>query len=446
MKLSDSVKFLTALLLLIIISSFVFHSPIYPYDLITGLQTSEFSIAWPTIRIFIEPFYSFTFYALTLNKDFYKPAIISWILWTLCVVLVYCFLSKKTVYKTIYNVIYLSVFFTALFSFVALAPVPGPTLLKPRDYIAIDAHSHTISSHDNVAPAIISLKAHLRQGFDAFFNTEHNHTMGFANFPEYAKFKIVYPGMQIQTNDGISIILLSSKEFDGLEYKNLDLADIANKAHKNNMFVLMPHWWKWHKHTFEELKNFGMDGFEIYNCGYRNFDKNEQSSLINFAKENNLMMFGVTDWHGWGYMSDVWTVMEGVSSENIEGLLTRKPNTKVILYRKEQSGSVIRFIFEPFFFFYYYISDVDLKHLASFIIWLAASFLAFRSRFWKYLKRFFALIMTVAYAAGLVYFYIVTRSVAETNATVMNSVAPVMAGLCVLWFILWRFGGDNKII
>jgi hypothetical protein len=445
MKFLKLTKFLPALILLIIISSFVFHSPIYLYDLITGLQAPEFSIAWPGIRLFIEPFYSFAFYALTLNKDFYQPVIISWTLWILSVVLIYCFLKKKPVSKTIYSVLYSLAFLAAILSFTALIPIPGPKLLKPKGYIAVDTHSHTTSSHDNVAPAIISLKAHLWQGFDAFFNTEHNHTIGFDKFSKYAKFNIVYPGMQIQTKDRISIILLSLKEFDGREYKNLSLKKIVKKAHENNMFVVVPHWWKWHKYTFEKLKNIGIDGFEIYNCGYRNFNKNEQKSLINFAKENNLMMFGVTDWHGWGYMADVWTVVEGSSSKSIEILFSKKLNTKVILYRIEQSDSIIRFIFEPFFFFYYYIGAVDLKYLASSIAWIVAIFLISISHFRKYIKKLFALVMTTIYAFGVIYFYIITRSVADTNTIVMKSVVPVMVGLCVLWFVLWMVSGDRKL-
>jgi hypothetical protein len=437
-----STKFLLAFILLIIISSFVFYSPIYLYDLITGLQTPEFSIVWPGVRLFIEPFYSFAFYALTLNRDFYKPVIISWTLWVTFVVLIYCFLNKKAVSKIVYSIVYSLAFLVSIFSFIALVPVPGPKLLKPKDYIVVDTHSHTISSHDNVAPAIISLKAHLWQGFDVFFNTEHNHTLGFDKFPEFVKFKIVYPGMQIQTKDRISVVLLSSKEFDGRNYENLSLEKTIRKAHENNMFVIVPHWWKWHRYTFKKLKDIGVDGFEIYNCGYRNFNKNEQKSLINFSKDNNLMMFGVTDWHGWGYMSDVWTAVGG---SLCGGIFSEKPNTKVILYRREQSDSAIRFIFEPFFFFYYYMSDTNSKYLASFIVWIVAIFFVFRSHFWKYLKFFFALLMTLTYATGVIYFYMITRSVADTNTIVRGGVVPVMTGLCILWFVLWRFNGDKNL-
>jgi hypothetical protein len=43
-----------------------------------------------------------------------------------------------------------------------------------KGYVAVGIHSHTISSHDNVASAGVSLKAHLSQGFDVFSSVEHN--------------------------------------------------------------------------------------------------------------------------------------------------------------------------------------------------------------------------------------------------------------------------------
>ncbi|OEG70861.1 hypothetical protein ATZ36_16170 [Candidatus Endomicrobiellum trichonymphae] len=59
------------------------------------------------------------------------------------------------------------------------------------------------------------------------------------------------------------------------------LADIIRKVHKNKMLVI----WEWHKQTFAELKDFGIDGFEIYNCGYRNFREDDCRSLINFSQK-----------------------------------------------------------------------------------------------------------------------------------------------------------------
>ncbi|MCA6084779.1 hypothetical protein [Candidatus Endomicrobiellum agilis] len=46
----------------------------------------------------------------------------------------------------------------------------------------------------------------------------------------------------------------------------MPLADIIRKARENKMLVIMPHWRKCRRQTFAELKGFGIDGFEIYNC------------------------------------------------------------------------------------------------------------------------------------------------------------------------------------
>ncbi|MDR2395176.1 MAG: hypothetical protein LBD57_00940 [Endomicrobium sp.] len=438
-----SVNFFLILPFLMIVTYIIFNNPINLYDLVNQKEMSNFSIVWPKIRILLEPIYSFIFYALTLNRNFYKPVIISWILWTVSIAILYSLLNKQALLKWLHNIFYSLMLLFTLFSFVALVPIPGPRLEKPKNYVTIDIHSHTLVSHDNVAPDYISLKAHIWQGYDVFFNTEHNHSDGFANFPNKLKYKIVYPGMQMQTKDKISVLMLSSKEFNGNDYKNLSLEELIRKAHSNGMIVIMPHWWKWHIKTFSELKDLGIDGFEIYNCGYRNFDINERDQLIKFCIKNNLPMFGVTDWHGWGYMSDVWTVFEGDLSVNIEEQLAKKIKTNVILYRQEQSDSTLRFVFEPFCAFYYYVKNVQLKYFVSFIIWILVIFYVVFNKFFKYIKKYLPLFMTLLYSFTIVYFYIIVKNI-STNNIVIKSVIPMLITFCLLWFVLWRLDDTNK--
>jgi hypothetical protein len=419
------------------VSSIIFYSPTSLYDLTTGFQTLDFSIMWPKIRIFIEPFYSFAFYILTLDRNFYRPVIISWYIWIFGIVLLYCIINKDTIREIINNVFYVSMIFTTIFSFIALIPIPGPKLKKPQGYSAVDIHSHTLRSHDSVVSAKVSLKAHSWQGFDIFFNTEHNHTKGFRLFPKNTLYKTVYPGIQIQTKNDVSVVLLASKEFNGRDYEDMTLANIIIKAHKNKMFVIMPHWWKWHKHTLIELKNLFIDGFEIYNCGYRNFSEYEQKTMINFAKTNDIMMFGVTDWHGWGYMSNVWSVLQCNTSENTVERFQKKPKIKVILYRQKQSESIARFVFDPFYAFCYYMKNVSAKYLASFVGWVIIIFAISKSYFLKHIKRYFPLIMSTIYALGTIYFYVTVRLFIDTNVIIMKTIIPILIGFCILWFVLW---------
>jgi hypothetical protein len=376
-----------------------------------------------------------------LDRNFYKPAVTSWFLWFIIPVSIYCIVKKKSLKQILTNVFYSSMLLASVIVFAVSLPIPGPRLEKPKNYIAVDIHSHTISSHDNISTVRGSLKAHELSGFDIFFNTEHNQTNGFSLFPKEILCKTVYPGMQIvaRTNGGaVSVILLSSSAFNGQPYKGMRLEELVQKAHQNKMLVIMPHWWKWHLNTFEELYNIGIDGFEIYNCGYRNFDKSEQKDLIKFCKDNNLSMFGVTDWHGWGFQTDVWTVFKGDAQKNIWQQLVNKPEIKVILYRQEQSGSYIRFIFEPFSAFYYYIKNAQREYVISFGIWFICLFITFFSGLFQKIKKSAAIILAFIFANYAIYFYIIAKSVANTNVIIMRDVFPALLAFCVLWLVLWR--------
>lgn len=425
-------------------SSLLFHSPVQLYDLVTGLPAEGFFVTWPFIRIFTEPFYAFAFYALTLERNFYQPAIISWTVWSVMALAVYCYVKKQTVKLFLVKLLYVLALLATLFVFVALLPLPGPKLHKPEGYIAVDPHSHTISSHDNVSTAKSSLKFHKYNGYDSFFVTEHNHTKGFSRFPEEAKLKQVFPGIQIQAKKAkISVLLLSAKEYDGDDYKDMFLEDMINKAHENGMLVIVPHWWKWHKFTFEELLELGIDGFEIYNCGYRNFDESQRQAMIDFSKNNGLLMIGSTDWHGWGYMSDVWTVFKGNTRDNLLTQLAAKPETKVILYREKQSGSILRFIFEPFMAFYYYIKNTGPLQVISLILWAAVMMIIASGKTMKYIVRYFPLCLSAFFAFLTVYYYILSLPVRGLNEIITASVIPALLGFCFLWFIIWRLNGKN---
>jgi hypothetical protein len=47
------------------------------------------------------------------------------------------------------------------------------------------------------------------------------------------------------------------------------------------------------------------------------------------------------------------------------------------------------------------------------------------------------------FASVAAYFYIIVKTVANTNKIVMSSVIPVLALFGVLWIILWRIN-DNS--
>jgi Predicted metal-dependent phosphoesterases (PHP family) len=424
-------------------ASIAFYAPMGMYDLVTGAKADGFSVSWPGIRFFTEPFYALSFYSVTLDRGFYLPAIISWFGWVMIAVFTYCGIKKRTIVQCVSRTLYAVMMLATLFVLVALVPLPGPKLIKPADYIAVDFHSHTINSHDNLSLPASNLRFHNYQGYDAFYITEHNHTKGFEKFPQSAQYKKVFPGVQMATKDGVSVLLLSDKKFEGEEYKDLTLDEIINKAHQNNMLVIMPHWWKWHKQSMEDLVKSGIDGFEIYNCGYRNFKQSEQNKMIETVKKDNLLAAGSTDWHGWGYMTDVWTVFKASSTANLTSQLAAKPEIKVILYREKQSSSIVRFIFEPFAAFYYYMKNANAFSVISFMVWFAVIFMLALSYVTKYIKEYLPLFMMALFFISALYFLVSYLPVRELNNIIPSTVLPVCVGFCLLWFLVWRLNGKD---
>ncbi|MDR1196328.1 MAG: hypothetical protein LBL00_07630 [Endomicrobium sp.] len=425
-------------------SSFLFYSPLQLHDLITGAEAVDgFFISWPFVRVFTEPIYAFSFYALTLNRDFYRPAIISWVGWTVFLVFIYCGIRRRSIERTLSRIFYALMILATLFMFVVFVPLPGPKLNKPDGFIAADFHSHTIYSHDNLSKPSSSLRFHRLNGYDSFFVTEHNHTKGFDNFPENAKYKEVFPGVQMQTKDGVSVLLLSGKAFDGEEYASKTIKEIIEKAHQNNMLVIMPHWWKWHKQSLQELAELGIDGFEIYNCGYRNISKRDFQDIVKISKDNNLLMIGSTDWHGWGYMTDVWTVFKSKRENSLKDAIDKKPETQVLVYRDSQSSSKIRFIFEPFAAFYYYVKNADMISVLSLMVWLMLLNVLFIGNTAKYIKKYTPPAVMVIMAVSAVFIYISYIPAQGLNKIIPSTILPVFAVCCALWFFVWRVNGKN---
>ena len=416
-------------------ASFLFYDPMPFVDLVSGARVYDFSVQWPAIRIFTEPFYAFAFYVLTLNRDFYKPALISWAVWVLAAAFIYCRAEKKNLINTIVRLFYSLILLITLFIFIVLLPLPGPKLIKPQGYVAIDVHSHTVNSHDAISTPLSNFEFHLTQGYDSFFITEHNHSEGFKKFLQKERLKTVFPGVEMRTQDGISVLILSGKEFVAAQYQDMYLSDLIEQAHENDMLVIMPHWWKWHKFSLDDLVEMGIDGFEIYNCGYRNLSVNEQKQIIAAASREKLLMFGSTDWHGWGYMTDVWTVFAGNKKANLCDELSKKPRMSVITYRREQSDSPLRFIFEPLFAFYYYVKSADIFSVLSFMVWILIIAVIVTSPIMAKIKHYLPFLLAALFGFLLIYFFLLSASTGGLNKIIMSSVIPVSSALCLLWLI-----------
>ena len=251
-------------------------------------------------------------------------------------------------------------------------PVPRAKAHAPKNFNITDYHSHTYYSHDGLDSPGQSLRYHERLGFNSFFDTEHGHTNGFDKFPAAARLTTVYPGMQVSTTERVSLLVLADRPYDAAPFLHKSVKEVIGLAHANGFIVICPHWWKWRYFTWQQLYDFGIDGFEIYNAGYRKFAPAERRELVDFCKAKGLLMTGSTNWHGWGYMSNVWTAIENGAGNGLpfDSLMKHALTKVIVLERPGEAQGLLRYALEPFFGCYYYFGSLNKRQAVSWLVWL----------------------------------------------------------------------------
>ena len=235
---------------------------------------------------------------------------------------------------------------------------------------------------------------------------------------------------------------MSKVPFNYYDFKGKSIKEMVDLAHSKDMLVVVPHVWKWKKHSLQSLVDKGVDGFEVYNCGYRFLKPDKKQEIIQICKDNNLMMFGTTDWHGLGYMSNVWSLVYKDRKDSKKSffdiLKENRPDVKVVVHDIKGNQSIIRYIFEPFFAFYYYTVNTKVEYILSFYMILSLIVLLFFKfkvqKVIKYISLIFALFFTVS----LFYFTAMVLSFDFTfNVIIPETIVPTAVSLIFIWIIIW---------
>lgn len=409
-------------------------------DLVPGPNALDAKISWPFWRYLFEPWIGPGEYLL--HFDHYILQLISWIGWLGASFLVAGILRRKTFFEVLKHTAFAWLAFLTVVVSYLLLPLPAPSLALPSGYTAVDFHSHTQYSHDGVPTISQTLGYHRALGFNTFFVTEHGHTASFLKFPEEKRLRTVFPGIQAVTPERISLLVLADRPFDGSEFLHKPIKDVISLAHQKGFIAVCPHWWKWGRPAWEELYNDGIDGFEVYNAGYRNFPEYERANLIRFCRERGLLTIGSTDWHGWGRMSNIWTVLEPVAQNghdvpSLFETLRQHPALHVLVYERSERNDFIRYFFEPFFSFYYYFGGMNLGQLLGWVLWIIVfAFLAvFRhSVYWT---KLFSFLFGSMFLVLSIYYTISWIPLLPENQILGKLLVPILATFCIIWFVVW---------
>lgn len=348
-------KYLLLITLVILLGGFFYFkfssAPVVPIDITSNQPAGYVTYSW--WRYIFEPFSLLSEYLLSATN--WRKTIFSVYLWFLLISL---FFKIKFWRATL-------VYFTII-ALTIIFPLTCPKIHLTSSGTVVDFHSHTYYSHDALISPEQNLSAHRRAGFHTFFITEHDSTKSFSRFQQ--KSFPVFPGVQINTTDGISLLILSQKEFDLNELKNSSIKELIRKAHQKNMLVVLPHWWKWKKPPVKELIKNGIDGIEIYNTAYRSGANTVE--LIELARRNNLFPVGSTDWHGWGNYTNVWTVIKSTDTNILWQTKNRFLTSRVIVYNPQKELTDWQHLLEPYFIIINYLRSAKSTNIFFLVFWL----------------------------------------------------------------------------
>jgi hypothetical protein len=198
---------------------------------------------------------------------------------------------------------------------------------------AVDFHSHTNASHDVQGTAMgafdteRNLRWHNRAGFDAVFVTDHNTTEGLV--PAEVSVALCR-GREVSAWRAHIVLLGGELESVRGPYRR-DWAGLAQLLGDSDTLygslavASLPEYRRNHWGRLDSLVEAGVDGFEIVNASPKanELTRAERDTVISLARRHDKIVVGVSDHHGWGATSMVWSLVRVASGREMIGRLCR---------------------------------------------------------------------------------------------------------------------------
>lgn len=392
MKRTRIQKFTVVVLILsITLLATVFPFQIHFENALSLEPESDYAIKIEFWRILFEPFLGPLLYA---NRSLYTleelPLTLLWIL------ILYVFFygigifklgvnRKKKSLALLANLPLLAGILFAVFVLILFVPLPNNTIVNnSKDTILVTTHAHTEFSHDGLISQENMWKWHKRNGFDAFFITDHtNHkkTWQFAQHQKEGKFPmdpLVMVGEEYSASNHMSLLGLNNS------FETKGMADKAaiDSVHQLGGVVIINHWFDGKGKEKELYHELGVDGFEIENSGKDlYYDREIYEELRRFCEENELLMIGGLDFHGYGRLCSLYNGLVIPNWDNLDynskqravlDVLKNGPQEKIkiLLYKDRPFYPKTNLFLRPFVNAVHYFRTLNLYQVFSWIFWL----------------------------------------------------------------------------
>jgi len=195
------------------------------------------------------------------------------------------------------------------------SPFPSSTIEhEQEDVVLVNLHSHTYHSHDGLISPLRLMHWHERNGFDAFFLTEHNNHRASLELVEAQRTGVLPPEPLLIAGEEYSgsnhILLLGlTRNFNSKDYPDQAAVD---SAHTQGGAVLLAHWFSPQRNTrpLADYIAMGIDGFEIANQAEGIFHPEKYTTALRrAAQEHDLLLTGNPDYHGYGPACLAWNAL-----------------------------------------------------------------------------------------------------------------------------------------
>lgn len=337
-----------AIISIIAMIAFIFPYQVHIENALTLKQETNFDLQISLVRIIFEPILGLLLY---FNRSFYALDEIIQLLY-----LVFAFfalnllfkklrLKEKNQFKSYFKkqLILLPVLIGCWFSFlVILIFIPHQNdqiINKSKNWVLVGTHSHTEYSHDGMISQENLWKWHKKNGFDAFFITEHNNhnqTLAFVNKQKNKKLSekpVVFCGEEFSGSNHLSLLGLKSNFIT----KGLSDSAVISKARADGAAILVNHWFDGERNSLEFYRDLGVDGYEIENTATdKRYSRDIYRRIKAFCENNGLIMNGGLDYHGYASACTLWNAFNIPGWEKMD-YLTKESSILDIIKNRDQS-------------------------------------------------------------------------------------------------------------
>ena len=264
-------------------------------------------------------------------------------------------------------------------------PMPANRIVNQQEHtILINTHSHTEYSHDGIISTKGLQKWHKKNGYDAFFITDHNHhqkTMEAVKAQEQGllpEAPLLMVGEEYSGSNHMTLLGLTRNFIT----RGLTDQQVIDSTHDDNGVVIVAHWFDGERESIPFFLGMGVDGFEIANqADGLTYERRIFKDITEACMSNGLIMNGAADYHGYGSSCFVWNALEipgwhqmdpEQKRESIMQVLRQRDMTRitVLLYNDRNTFDRSRVLLSPPYTIVSYFRTLNTIQLLSWFLWL----------------------------------------------------------------------------